>query len=367
MFQRIPQFLKFHCTFYKDLCGGADIGLLLLGCDPLLDDGDGALQAGDGLIELGVVAESNPELVVSFRYTPGILGELCPLLETGLEVLDGLLVVLALNADLAEAAQGTAELLKHRELLLLLGVSDQLGVDDLGRLKHLPGKLQVGWLLLILLLIGTFFLLVRGLYGFVTNFISGLDLLVLLHSFVLAALSLFGLFSFLLLSLSFLLSFTSLTCEILLFLFSLFFHLLELVNVLLQGIGDLLGNFRLLLVGEFRWILELRGVGFGFLLRDTLKSIAKNARLHPGELKERFAIVIVDLGAFLGSLSKLLGQKLTSLGKVGNSLGYVVDKKVPLADGEKVVGLLLDLLRSLSLDRRSLLSGRSLLDVILSG
>merc|ERR1719320_524932 len=207
MFQRIPQFLKFHCTFYKDLCGGADIGLLLLGCDPLLDDGDGALQAGDGLIELGVVAESNPELVVSFCYTPGILWELGLPLETSLEVFDGLLVVLTLNADLAKAAQGAAELLKHGELLLLFGVGDQLGVDDLGQLKHLPGQLQVGRLLLILFLIGTFFLLVRGLCGFVTSFISGLDLLVLLHRFVLAALSLFALFSFLLLALGFLLGF----------------------------------------------------------------------------------------------------------------------------------------------------------------
>jgi len=30
MFQRIPQFLKFHGTFYKDLCGGADIGRMFV-------------------------------------------------------------------------------------------------------------------------------------------------------------------------------------------------------------------------------------------------------------------------------------------------------------------------------------------------
>ena len=40
--------------------------------------------------------------------------------------------------------------------------------------------------------------------------------------------------------------------------------------------------------------------------------------------------IVVGLGTFLGSLFKLLEQKLTSFGKVGNGLRDIVDKKVSL-------------------------------------
>ena len=50
--------------------------------------------------------------------------------------------------------------------------------------------------------------------------------------------------------------------------------------------------------------------------------------------------IVISLGEFFGSLSKLLGLKLTGLGVVGNGLTDVVDKKVPLGDGEQVVSIL---------------------------
>merc|ERR1719452_271749 len=150
--------------------------------------------------------------------------------------------------------EGAAELLKQDKLLVVLGVGDQLCVDNLGQLRHFPGELQVRRLLLVLLIVDTFlFLLIRGL---VSSFIPGLDLLVLVHSFVLT-LSLLALFGFLFLALlillgfifglnivlslgflrivlgfsllgliSYLFGFGSLACGILLVLLRLFFHLL---------------------------------------------------------------------------------------------------------------------------------------------
>merc|ERR1719158_1793825 len=109
---------------------------------------------------------------MSLRHTPGILGELRLLLQTLLKVLDGLLVVLAFDAYLAQGAHGAAEFLEHDELLLLFSLGVLLGVDNLSELQHLPGKLEV-----------------RRLLGFFFSF----TLLVLLHSliFIIALLAIF--------------------------------------------------------------------------------------------------------------------------------------------------------------------------------
>merc|ERR1719312_2326262 len=312
---------------------------LLLGRDPLLDDGDGSLQAGDGLIELGVVAEGHTKLVMRLCHTPGILGHCRLLKQTLLEVLNSLLVILALDANLAQGAHGTAEFLEHGELVLLLGLGELLGVDNLSELQHLPSQLQVGGLLLILLIVSlALFLFIRRLF----SFIFSLTLLVLLHSFVLVFIFL-ALFGFLTINLLFLLRFLlglflgisllgivcglsflilclgslfgsrGLVCGVLLCL-SLLFLLLKFFSILLQGFGDLLCDLSLLLVGELGWILELRGVGLRFLFRDAIKGVAKNTRFHPGQLEEGLTVVVIDLSAFLGSLAKLLGQEFTSLG-----------------------------------------------------
>ena len=74
--------------------------LLLEVADPLFQDADGILEAGDGRVELEVEAEGDADLVMGLGDATGVVGEvLLVAAEARVEVVDGLRVVLALYKE----------------------------------------------------------------------------------------------------------------------------------------------------------------------------------------------------------------------------------------------------------------------------
>merc|ERR1719186_872692 len=116
-------------------------GISLYNSEQFRDDLDGVVEVLDRLVELGVVGERHPELVLDLSHLPHLVRKLVlPLLEARGDVLHGLGVVLVLDADLSEREKGVAQARDG----VCLGAGGHTGVDVLGKLQHLPSTLKVG-------------------------------------------------------------------------------------------------------------------------------------------------------------------------------------------------------------------------------
>merc|ERR1719186_39495 len=85
-------------------------GISLDNSEQFRDHLDGVVEVLDRLVELGVVGERYPELVLDLSHLPHLVRKLVlPLLEARGDVLHGLGVVLILDADLSEREEGVAQ------------------------------------------------------------------------------------------------------------------------------------------------------------------------------------------------------------------------------------------------------------------
>ena len=90
------RFIRTFPSSYIDFTLTCGLLLVFEVLDPLLEDPDGVLQAGDGRVELEVEAEGDSDLVVGLRDAARVVGEvLLVAAEARLQVFDGLRVVLA--------------------------------------------------------------------------------------------------------------------------------------------------------------------------------------------------------------------------------------------------------------------------------
>merc|ERR1719412_474315 len=132
---------------------------------------------------------------------------------------------------------------------------------------------------------------------------------------------------------------------------------LQILEILFKSFSDVVGHLILLLVGQLGRILKLRSVALGFFFGNPVQGITQDPRLHPGEIQQGLSIVEIDLGTLLGGLPELLRQKLASLSETGDSLGNVVEEKVPLSGGNQGCGFFLNLLGCLGFHRRRFFAG----------
>merc|ERR1719180_749643 len=121
-----------------------------------------------------------------------------------------------------------------------------------------------------------------------------------------------------------------------------FGHSIMLLKVLLQGISNLLLNFRFLISSHslcvlHQSILVISGLGLHI---NSIQSIAQNTRLNSAQLKQGFSIVEVSLGTLRSHLTLLLGHDLASLGAVRNCIRNGMHQKITFALSQQLLGML---------------------------
>merc|ERR1719414_1545713 len=364
--------------------------LLLQVLDALLEDADGVFGAGDGRVELEVESQGDSDLVVGLGDAARVVGEvLLVAAQAGLQVLDGLRVVLVLDGDFSELHEGLAEpALDLGPLGVVGGERVRLLLEALlGQLEHLPRQLQARRVVVVLSLHGR---LVLGLLGSAWPGVVGADGLVLAAlglSFGLLVLAIFSLGLLFLLALLSLgggllaagflalvlsgavlarLILLGLVCVALLglvvalllviglglvlrlpfggilleqvrgglLLLGLFVHLLD-------GLANLIGHILLLLLGHLLGVLDA-GALLVIALGHSAEAVLEDAVLHPGHLEESLAVVEERLAALGRSLPVQLAHHLAGLGEGADGAGDVVDEEVALA-GRQVAHRLLQL------------------------
>merc|ERR1719290_161781 len=228
---------------------------------PGLQHGDGAIQAGLCLGILLKRPQGHPYLVVDLGNGPGVCWQHSfPLLEAEFEVLHRLPVVLVLQADLAEADDGGADLSLGNKLLVPCGPGHSLTECVLGHLKHLPGELQVRGVLGIHLLFSVHLLVLRFIFDtHLARFLRQVVNSLALHG---RRFFLFGIF-------------VVLVHRILLFLVAFggsdvdLGEFIELAEVLLQSFSDLIAHLTFLIDGHNIRVLNLNRILCDLLALDV--------------------------------------------------------------------------------------------------